>query len=307
LMALQGFFPKANASPAPPVSPLSIPSEEFAENNVDRFVTVEEIRGNPTYGNRPLQVGERLQAGTVPIETDSSSTAMLAIDRQIGTIEILENTSLQVKTLANSTPDGMTVFYVSRGQVRLSLRSNLTPVSAAFSTGQTAVAEKSLTAQNSAAPILVAQRRRYPVSVETPGGVAGVQGTSFGVNVAPDGKTGVATLDGTVAAVGESGQEVLVPEGHYAVLNPGEPTVIAEETPEKCVLKIRSLDRLSSRRVRVVGRAYPLDVVYINGEAIETDEEGRFSATIDAPQRMLNFSIRGPAVRRLSYNLPIRR
>jgi hypothetical protein len=292
-----GSLDPSVAAPTPPTES----TESHRQATGDRFVTVEEIQGNPTYGGRSLQVGERLNASTTAIETDGNSKLMLALDRQIGKLEILENTSLQIKTLANSTPDGMSVFYVSRGQVRLSLRSGLIPVAAAMGESDS---DKRL-AIPPETPQTIAQGRRYPVSVETPGGVAGVQGTSFGVNVGPDGKTGVATLDGSVAAIGQEGQEVLVPAGRYVVLNPGEPATISEVTPEQCTLKIRSLDRLSPRQVRVTGRAYPLDTLYINGEAIQTDAEGRFAAVIHAPRRMLEFSVRGPAVRRLRYSIPI--
>jgi hypothetical protein len=304
LTMLQNFPLKGYGSLDPSVAaptPLTESTEQLQQATDDRFVTVEEIQGNPTYGGRSLQIGERLNASTTPIETDGNSKLTLGLDRQIGKLEILENTNLQIKTLANSTPDGMSVFYVSRGQVRLSLRSGLSPVAPATSELNSS---KRLDIPPER-PQTIAQGRRYPVSVETPGGVAGVQGTSFGVNVGPDGKTAVATLDGTVATIGQEGQEVLVPEGRYVVLNPGEPAAISEVTPEQCTLKIRSLDRLSPRHMRVVGRAYPLDILYINGEAIQTDAEGWFAAVIHVPRRMLEFSVRGPAVRRLHYSIPI--
>ncbi len=243
LTMLQSFPLKGYGSLDPSVAaPISSTesTETLQQATGDRFVTVEEIQGNPTYTGRSLQVGERLQTSISPIETDSHSKLTLALDRQIGKVEILENTSVQITTLVFSTTDGMTVFYVSRGQLRLSLRSGLTPVAPA-SNGLNSSKSRTIP---SAIPQTIAQGRRYPVSVETPGGVAGVQGTSFGVNVGPDGKTGVAILDGTVAAIGEEGQEILVPEGRYVVLK-------LERTTETNVEPLYTLDTRCDRRDRL--------------------------------------------------------
>lgn len=258
-----------------------------------RFILVEEVRGTVTYGpsQQPVRAGQQLAQGT-QVSTGSDSSARLRIDSQIGSVEVAENTTFQVKTLTT----GKTALFVTGGRVRLSVSpgARLREAQKSLSGG----GGESVLAQSSSS-------RDYPITVETPAGIAGVQGTSFGVNVGPDGKTGIATIHGTVAAQSQ-GREVLVTPGQYVVIEPGKVPKQPETAPKLAEFRLLNVKRVSAGAVRVVGQAHPLDLVFVNGKAVQTDAEGKFSALVNCPlNRRIKFSVTGPASRETVYEIAV--
>ena len=256
-----------------------------------RFILVEEVRGTVTYGpsQQPVKAGLQLAQGT-QVSTGSNSSARLRIDSQIGSVEVAENTTFQVKTLSGDK----TSLFVTRGRVRLSIRSSVGNLSA----------QKALS-ESGEQSVLAQRRRDYPITVETPAGIAGVQGTSFGVNVGPDGKTGIATINGTVAAQSQ-GREVLVTPGQYVVIEPGKALKQPETAPKQAAFRLLNLKRVSADAVRAVGQAHPLDLVLVNGRAVQTDGEGKFSVIVERPlNRRIKFAVRGPAATETVYEIAV--
>jgi hypothetical protein len=241
----------------------------------------------------------------------------------MGLVEVLENTSLQIKTLSGSDDeDTETVFFVSRGQVRLSLRP-IRPASSDVSQAKTPTdgtrelllarvssSEGKTLLDSGEVPLLAQQRsrrRNYPVRVQTPGGIAGVRGTAFGVNVGPDGKTGVEVIEGSVAGIAQD-QEVIFQGSQAGVVIPGEsPT---QPSPwlssEVAKLRIRSLVRTNPYTALVSGQVDPMDIVFLNNKPVKTDSEGKFKVAVALPQsHRLNFVVRGPAVRARHYEIVV--
>lgn len=324
-----------NASPyaiAPPetldASPFSPPADQLKQAQASqRFLQVERVRGTVTYsmagaGDRLVQVGDRLSAGEGELLTGRGSSVDLALDNHMGLVEVLENTSLQIKSLSGSDDhNSETVFFVNRGQVRLSLRP-IQSASSDVSEGETPIdgTQEHLLARayssggktvvdSGEAPLLAQRRprRNYPVRVETPAGIAGVRGTSFGVNVGPDGKTGIEIIKGSIAAIAQD-EEVIFQGGESVVILPGESP--AQPSPwqstELARLRIRSLVRTSPSSAIVSGQVNPMDIVFLNGKPIEIDSEGKFKVAVALPSsHRLNFVVQGPAVRARSYRIVV--
>ncbi|MBW4492553.1 MAG: FecR family protein [Oscillatoria princeps RMCB-10] len=256
-----------------------------------RFILVEEVRGTVTYGpsQQPVKAGQQLAQGT-QVSTGSDSSARLLIDSQIGSVEVAENTTFQVKTLTS----GKTALFVTGGRVRLSVSPG----------ARLREAQKSLSGGGGQS-VLAQSSRDYPITVETPAGIAGVQGTSFGVNVGPDGKTGIATIHGTVAAQSQ-GREVLVTPGQYVVIDPGKAPKQPETAPKQAEFRLLNVKRVSAGAVRVVGQAHTLDLVLVNGRAVQTDAEGKFSVLVNCPlNRRIKFAVRGPAATETVYEIAV--
>jgi len=136
--------------------------------------------------------------------------------------------------------------------------------------------------------------------------VAGVRGTSFGVDVGPNGQTGISGLSGSVVAAAQN-QDQLVTRGEYVLISPDSPPTIVEPTPAQAELKFLVRQTRGGDTVRVFGQVDRLDIVYINGEAIETDPDGNFAVVMERPaNRRLRFVVRGPAVRERVYVIPVR-
>lgn len=288
-----------------------------------RSLTVRQVQGRVTYslpgtGERPVQVGDRLSAGEGELITDQDSSVKLELDNQMGLVEVSENTSLQIKTLSGSDDENSeTVFFVSRGQARLSLRpirptaNDVSDVTAPSDGARELLVARTpstegKTAIDSAAPLLAqrrSRRRNYPVRVQTPAGIAGVRGTSFGVNVGPDGKTGIEIIKGSVAAIAGD-EEVIVEGGQAVAIPPGESPTPPKPAPKLTTLRIRSLVRTSLYTAVVSGQVDPTDIVFINDKPIKIDSEGKFKATVALPPSLrLNFVVRSPAVGVRYYEL----
>lgn len=297
-------------------------SSEWVEQNTGRTqlsqnqpvtplsAVVEEIEGIVTYGpsQTPVSQGQRLGAGESQLLTGNNSSVRLHIP-QLGSVEVSENTALRIKTLST----GRTSLFVSKGQVRLSVGTGVlnqgqqkVGASSAISMQETNISGNR--PLESGQKLLLAQQNangNYPVDIETPAGVAGVQGTSFGVNVGPDGKTGVSSIQGNVDAIAQ-GRRVPVRSGQYVVIPPGQAPISPQTIPPRAKLKVLSVRRVGAKAIRVMGKIDPLDILFINGQAIQTDAEGNFMAIVERPlNRRLRFVVRGPEVRETAYEIAV--
>lgn len=266
-----------------------------------RSLELVSFTGNVTIKGRPVKIGDRLLAGSDEISTANGATARLLIDNNIGSVELAENTTLKINSLEGGN-DPVTSFFVSRGRVRLSIARHATlPADtprADTSTVASLIPVNDLAQQNNSA-------RRSRVRVETPEGVAGVRGTSFGVSVGPNGKTSSDSIDGSVGVAG-SQQEVILNKNYWSTILPGQQPTAAKLNPTLAALRVRSLSRLGSRTFRFSGQVDPMDLVYINGEAIITDAEGKFRVEGTMPtSRRLTVVVRGPSVRERVYEIPV--
>ncbi len=254
-----------------------------------RGLSVESIQGVSIRINGNLaNIGDRLQVGD-QISTGAESSVSLRVDSQIGLVELAENTTVQVITLSGNmgrSANPITVLSVSQGQLRFSVSRF---VSAPF-WSQTAT-ETSV--ENS------------PFRVETPVAVVGVQGTTFGVNVAPDGKTSVQTIEGVVGIVA-AGEEIQLEKGTFSIIDPTAKPSATQPIPALSQLQVTRLVRLTPTTVQLRGEVTPMDLVYINNQAIQTDIEGKFEFIGRLPaSRRLKVVVRGPSVRERHYIIPV--
>lgn len=273
---------------------------------------IEEIRGAgiATINGRPVTVGSTLETGE-ELVTGENTTVRFRIEGRGGSIEVAEFSRFIVGNLASGAIDleilqGRATFALPSSSPRNSAGlENFLTAGAGQKTlepsdiSQTNLDDNPAIAQNSA-------RGNYNFRVRTPTGVTGVRGTAFGVDVGPNGQTGVSGVSGTVVAAAQD-REQSVNGGQYVVISPNSPPTLVEPTPPDAELKVLVHQTRGGNRVRVFGQVDRLDLVYINGQAIETDPDGKFAAILDRPtSRLLRFVVRGPAIRERIYEIPVR-
>lgn len=276
-----------------------------AQMQSSRALVVEELKGTVMINGRPAQVGQRLAASDV-LMTDVDSTARLRVDSFIGVVEVAELSTLEIQTLSGPVgvnPNQVTALAVPRGRVRLSIaRSLARPARSSGVETQEVAGLPTLTAlgiNNISQDSTTASSS--PVRVRTPAGVAGVSGTSFGVDVSSTGKTGADTIDGQVAVAAQN-RQVLVNRGFFTVINPGEGPVNPLQSPTISDLKMFRVLKLGRTSARIIGQVDPMDLVYIDNVEIPTDQEGKFNTIVHTPpSRRIKVVVRGPSVRERYY------
>lgn len=277
-----------------------------------RSLEITQIRGTVTFKGISAQIGDRLLAPGDEIITGPDSTARLAIDNHTGIVEVAEQTAVRISSLSEAGGQKDTAIFVSRGRVRLSI--GRTAATTKATNTSTIIPPNQIASLNTfsglGAPFQIAQKRNSartaPVRVETPEGVAGVRGTSFGVSVAPDGKTGVDTIEGSVAVSGRTDSEVIVSGGNATTVFPQTAPIDPTASPAKAQLKVHSLSRLSGNIYRFSGKIDPTDILYINQQAIKIDRLGKFKIQgILPPSRRLKIVVRGPSVRERHYEFAV--
>lgn len=269
------------------------PILETVQRLETRGLTIEEINGKSVnFNGEPAQVGDILQVGD-QISTGKDTIVNLRIDSYIGLVEVAENTTVEVKNIsgeAGINPNQITVLSVIAGQVRLSISRF---VSSPFWSETIPQNQRQNSITNS------------PFRIETPTTIIGVRGTTFGVNVSPDGKTAIHTLEGTVGVV-NAGEEVRLEKGQVAIVNPAEKPTPIDNIPPLSQLRVRSLTRLGLETVQLRGTVDPMDLVYINDRPIQTDAEGNFDFIGRLPlSRRLQVTVRGPSVRERYYVIAV--
>ncbi|MEO1741608.1 MAG: FecR family protein [Cyanobacteria bacterium J06629_9] len=219
--------------------------------------SVEVISGGQT---RLAQVGDRIRAIGDQVTTGRSSSARLAVDTQIGFVLLSENTTIRVSRLRATRSGGrVTELTVDRGQARLQVRSFTDPDS--------------------------------ELNIRTPAGVNGVRGTDFGVAIQPNGRTGVATLEGEVAAIA-AGETVAVAAGLQTMVVPNEPPDPPMPLTDNPFLDVARLEWSfvgdgatddetdNLRLVSFQGRTDPVNLLIVNGETQPTERTGEFDLQI---------------------------
>ncbi|MEG4986734.1 FecR family protein [Microcoleus sp. BR0-C5] len=307
----------ASKSPTNPATVAANPSPADTINAqgtaAGRSLEIEEIRGTVSFKGRPAAVGDRLLAPGDEIITGPDSTARLGIDNNIGVVEVAEKTAVRISNLSSSAGgEKDTAIFVSRGRVRLSIGKTAATTPAANSS--TIIPPNQIVALNTFSGLgkssQIAQQKKSartaPVRVETPEGVAGVRGTSFGVSVGGD-KTAVETIEGAVVVSGSADSEVVVNGGNSTTIFPQTSPVAPSARPRLAKLKVRSLLRVSGNIYRLSGQINPIDTVYVHNEEIKIDRKGNFKVQgILPPSRRLKIVVRGPSVTERHYSFAVR-
>jgi hypothetical protein len=269
ILALVGLLLVAMASTAQPI-----------QVRVDRWLAIQQVTGNVTYltsqRSLPARVGIRLQTVGEGVATGANSATTLGVDTGIGTIQVSERTSLRIQEL-RLLPDGarVTSLRVTTGQARLQVRRFTHPNS--------------------------------QLEIETPAGLSGVRGTVFGLAVHPDGKMGVATLEGSVATSAQ-GQSVLVDSGFQNLTIPGEPPSQPVPIQDQATLQLRRLVAVGNSNARVVGRIDPVNLLTIDEHVQVVDRTGEFDLTVPMPiNRQIKIVVTTPLGTRQVYELAVPR
>jgi hypothetical protein len=260
----------------------SVALSQPVDVRVERWLSIQQFSGTVSYdrssGSRAARVGDRLATVGDGVTTGTRSGASLLLDTGVGVVNVSEYTSLKVRRM-DTAPDAgrITHIDVTRGQVRLKLRRFTSPNS--------------------------------EFEIRTPAGLSGVRGTEFGVVVQPDGKTSIATLEGSVRTSAQ-GQQVDVPAGFQNFTIPGQAPSSAVPLRDDSSLKaeyVKLIDR-GIRKVRLVGQVDPVNSVTVNGKPQSTDQNGQFStAEFFAPSFLrINVTVTTPLGKTQSYALALR-
>jgi len=251
---------------------------------VDRWLAVNQAWGQVTYQpqgqpqglSRPAKTGDRLQAVGDRITTGQHSGAVLAVDTGVGSVQMAEKTQVKVRSLGIAPDNGRTTYLdVPYGQVRLQLRR--------FT------------------------HRGSRLEIQTPAGVSAVRGTTFGIAVQPNGKTGLATLKGSVETMAQ-GSTVLVSGGFQNLMIPGEPPSPAVPLRDDTTLDYRVERRIQDgiRKLRIYGQVDPVNRVLIGESSQNTDRDGNFSLSLPAiSAQTLLVTVITPLGRRQVHQLSI--
>ena len=201
--------------------------------------------------SRPAQMGTRLVQVGDGILTGPRSSTVLAVDNGISFINVSENTTLRIQQLSTN-PDGghVTRLAVTGGQVRLNIRPFTHPSSR--------------------------------LEIQTPAGISGVRGTDFGLSIQPDGKTGVATLEGSVVSSAE-GESVMVSAGLQSLIIPGAPPTPPVPLRNDTRLRLRRLTAIDNQRARIVAQVDPVNLVLINDQPQTLSPDGLLDVTVPIP------------------------
>jgi hypothetical protein len=228
----------------------------------------------------PAKVGARLAGIGDGIETGSNSTALLGVDTNVGFVNVSENTSLRIQKLDIAPDNGrVTHLSVTKGQARLKVRPFTHPGS--------------------------------ELKIQTPAGFSGVRGTEFGLAIQPNGKTGLAVLNGKVNSIAQ-GKEVPVARGFQNFTVPGQapstPVPLKDDTGLK--YEFEKVVERGVRLVRLVGQTDPVNSVIVDGIPRDTDRSGRFTADLQpvgsTPALSFQVTVTTPLGKQQVYDLVFR-
>lgn len=248
---------------------------------VDRWLEIHSLVGSATIVaadkvSQTVQQGDRFGNIGDRFITADASRSVLSVDTSVGFIDVFENTDLQVQEL-RTTGDGgkVTKLQINQGQARLRVRP--------------------FTHESS------------DLEIETPAGWSAIRGTEFGITVHPDGKTGVATLDGEVISAAQ-GQQVSVNGGFQTLIIPGEPptepTLIDEDRATRLTPYV--LEREDSQNVRFIGNIDPVSLLIIENKPQIVDRNGDFDVIIPVSNNQpIHAIVVTPLSRQQSYSLVV--
>ena len=250
--------------------------------NQERYLECTEVNGDVTYYSnqflkaveRPAKVGDRISRSGEGIRTNNGSSATLTVDNGIGTTKLAENTNLQVKNLGRGRNGASsTQLAMNRGRVRAKVRTFTNPQSS--------------------------------FSIQTPTGVAGVRGTEFVVVVEPNGGTRISTLEGIVAVSGQNQTEE-VKSGYFSTIDPGQPPTIPTLASANLKVSFQLLPAPDNGKVRVVGVVNPINLVFVEEEALDVSATGAFDTIVSVPANgRLKLIVRNPLGEEQVYELVV--
>ena len=227
----------------------------------DRWLTVTSTTGYVAIqpfgeGRRQARVGDRLDRVGDILTTGPDASARLEVDLAIGFVSVAENSQLQIRTLSITRSGArITELFVLQGQVRLRIRPLTNPATR--------------------------------IEIHTPAGVSGVRGTDFGITVAPNGQTGVATLEGRVVASAE-GQSVSVTAEQQSIIRQGEaptPPAPLRNDPTLYIELLKATtttDEQDRPLVQIAGYTDVVNLLGLAGEQLALDRSGQFDVTLPA-------------------------
>lgn len=227
-----------------------IGAQQSVRVRVNRWLEVRQVSGNVTYlrggSSRRAKVGDRLQTVGDGLRTESNASVRLAVDTDVGFVTIQEKTTVQIQGLQVASDNGrITRLHVSGGQIRVQVR-----------------------------PFT---HRGSRLEITTPSSVSGVRGTEFGITVQPNGRTGLATLEGRVVSSAQ-GTSQLVLAGYQNLTLPGkppEPPVLLQDDPS-LDYRWQVVVENNIRKLRLIGKVDPVNLVYVEGKPQLTDRNGQF-------------------------------
>lgn len=251
------------------------------QESQERYLEIVAIQGTVMYETgalkqqgRPAKVGDRLKAPGETIKTTSKSTAKLVTDGGIGTIDVSENSNLQVKSLKT----------LRNGAKTTELRTTL---------GKTQVRVR---------PFINPESRFF---IETPTGVAGVRGTEFTVIVLPSGETKVFTTEGEVEVSAQQ-QNRRIAAGFFSVIPPKQPPTSPTSISGNLRVSLQLLPAPDEGKVRVSGLVNPINSVLLDGQALEPSPTGEFDTIATIPSnRRLTVVVRTPLGEEQVYELVV--
>ena len=254
---------------------------EDIQVRVNRWLEVRQLNGQVTVQSRSgalqlARIGSRLQSIGDMLSTEANSDSILSVDTSVGFIDVAENTSIAIQELRVTTDGGrVTRLVVGRGQARLRVRP--------------------FTHDSS------------ELEIETPAGWSAVRGTEFGVAVHPDGKTGLATLEGAVVTSGQ-GELVDVDAGFQTLIVPGEaplpPTPIDGTGDTR--LRLRLLTALNDEIAQIMGYVDPVNLLIVNDEIQQINSDGLFDFQVPIPvSRLVRAKVITPLGSQQTYDLAI--
>lgn len=220
----------------------------------EQWLEIEETTGLVLYetaqGTGQAVLGTRLQAVGDRIQTQANATATLAVDTNIGSVTLSENTTLQIRSLSVSPRGGrITQLQILEGQARLQVRTFNNPDSA--------------------------------LEIETPAGWSGVRGTEFGIAVGPNGSTSLATREGSVETCAQA-ECIIINAGLQTQMLPGEPPSPATALTNNPGLDIRKLF-VTGNTLHISGQVEPTHLLMIDDTLQVLTTEGGFSSHIPRP------------------------
>jgi hypothetical protein len=253
-------------------SALSAKVEQAAE--AKRWVEIKQTNGTVTFNGKQVKAGDRLQGAQASLRTTIGSSAILAVEDGISTINVAENTTLQVKSLKTLLDGSKTTrLYLEQGLISSRVRP--------------------FTNSNSS------------YEIETPGGIAGTRGTEFGVTVSPNGKTGISSLKGKIAVTAK-GQTVMVEPGYSALIFPGEVPTKPQQTLEDTRLQLKVLSVTGDGQVRVMAQVNPINLVSINEQVVNSGREGKIDQIVPLPaNRQIKVVVRSSFGNQQVYELEV--
>ncbi|MDX2100403.1 MAG: FecR domain-containing protein [Leptolyngbyaceae cyanobacterium bins.59] len=244
---------------------------------VNRWLEVSQLQGTVNFRTsgqavRPARRGVRLRSPGDAISTGSNATTVLAIDTGIGSILVSEKTGVQVRAMETLADGGhITKLQITGGQVRVRVRRFTHPSS--------------------------------QLELQTPAGISGVRGTVFGVSVQPDGKTGVATLEGRVVSSAQ-GKVVSLNSGFQTLIVPGQPPTPPVPLRQDTRLNITLLGAETAETARISGQTDPVNLVLFANQPIVLDRQGNFNVQAPiASGRIVDATVITPLGKRQVYRL----